>query len=308
MIALWRWWYGQMAAMMPGRREESGRPMAVWRGDALSLAETTAPAETAFTLRLADCRPWRRHLSLPRAAAPFLRQILRNEMDRRTPWPADQVYFTAAAEKSPEPGQMAVTLTVLPRRWADPALDAMLVRGLRADRIQLEENGPSLSVADGEPVADVGSSRRPAFLLAAIMAVAMLSFVLQAGAGFVLDFRLSEARNEAATARRLAGEADALRRRQHFPSVRRDELPSAIAVLNRASRLLPDGSWLDELELKDRKLVLGGISAEPAKLLPLLQAGGFAGVEFAAPVVPAEGGGQRFQIRADIAGGDHDFR
>ncbi|HMA52496.1 MAG TPA: PilN domain-containing protein [Magnetospirillaceae bacterium] len=308
MIALWRWWYGQMTALRPGKRHDLGRPSAIWRQNELILAETGSPAETAFTLHLADRQPWRRHLTLPNAARPFLRQILRNEMDRRTPWPDDQVYFTLATGKSPDPGQMAVTLSVLPRRWAAPALDALLVRGLRVDRIRLEENGPALSIADGEPVADVGPSGRAGFILAAVMGVALLSLALQTGTGALLDIRLSDARREAAVARTLVGETDALRRRQHFPSVRRDELPSAIALLNRVSRILPDGSWIDELELKDRKLVLGGISGEPAKLLPLLQAGGFAGVEFAAPVVPAEGGGQRFQIRADIVGSDRDFR
>jgi general secretion pathway protein L len=304
MIALWRWWYGQMAALLPGKREEAGRSLAVWRGDRLILDESGEP----FTLRLAERQPWRRHFTLPHAARPFLRQILRNEMDRRTPWPADQVYFTAQPGKSAEAGQMAVTLTVLPRRWADPALDAMMVKGLRVERIQLEENGPALSIADGEPVADSGSARRPALILAGVMALALLSLLGQAGTALFLDARLAQARHEAAAARSLAGEIDALRRRQHFPSVRRDELPSAIAVLNRVARTLPDGSWLDELDLKERKLVLGGVSAEPAKLLPLLQGAGFGAVQFAAPVVPAEGGGQHFQIRADLTGGDRDFR
>lgn len=304
MIKLWRWWYGQMAALLPGKQAESSRPMAVWRGDRIVLDESPGP----FTLRLASRQPWRRHFTLPHAARPFLRQILRNEMDRRSPWPADQVYFTAQSGKSADPGQIAVTLTVLPRRWADPALDALMVKNLPVDRIQLEENGPALSIAGGEPVADAGSSRRPALILAVVMAIALLSLILQAGASLLIDVRLAGARHEAQTARALASEIDGLRRRQHFPSVRRDELPSAIAVLNRVSRTLPDGSWLDEVDLKERKLVLGGVSSEPAKLLPLLQADGFSLVQFAGPVVPAEGGGQHFQIRADLTGGDRDFR
>lgn len=308
MIALWRWWHGQMAQLWPRKRDRIGRPQAVWRQDKLIVDEIASPAGTALTLRLADRQPWRRHLTLPRAAAPFLRQILRNEMDRRTPWTADQVYFTAAAVKSAEPGQLAVTLTVLPRRWADPAFDALLAGSLSVDCIQLEEDGAFLSIADGEPVADAGTGRRPTFILATVLAAALLSLVGQAVASGFVDLQLSQARQDAAAARALSAEADSLRRRQHFPSVQREELPSSIALLNRVSRALPDGSWLDELELKDRKLVLGGISPEPAKLPALLQGAGLAGVEFAAPVVPAEGGGQRFQIRADIKGGDRDFR
>jgi general secretion pathway protein L len=289
MIGLWLWWYGQMAALLPQR----------WR---------TKQPDSLHTLRLPDRRPWRRHFSLPRAAAPFLRQILRNEMDRRTPWQADQVYFTAAAEKSQEAGQLAITLTVLPRRWAEPALAALAARGLQADRIQLEEAGPTLSLADGEPLAEIGNGKKPALILAAVAAVALLSLIVQAVWVEILDLRLAGARHEAAAARSLANEADALRRRQHFPSFQRDATPSAIAILNRVSRALPDDSWVDEAEIKDRQITLGGISAEPAKLLALLQGAGLSGVEFAAPVTPAQGGGQRFQIRARIAGADHDFR
>ena len=289
MTALWLWWYGQMAALLPQR----------WR---------TKPAESLHTLRLSNRRPWRRHLTLPRAAGPFLRQILRNEMDRRTPWQADQVYFTASAEKSRKSGQLDVTLTVLPRRWAEPALAGLAARGLRADRIQLEEAGPTLSLRDGEPLAEIGNGRKPALILAAVTAVALLSLLVQAVWVEVLDLRLTAAQHEAAAARSLAAEADGLRRRQHFPSFQRDATPSAIAILNRVSRGLPDDAWLDEAEIKDRQVTLGGVSAEPAKLLALLQDAGLSEVQFAAPVTPAQGGGQRFQIRAKIAGADHDFR
>src|SRR5262249_28882279 len=81
-------------------------------------------------LRVFFCVPaarcLRRDLPLPAAAEDKLRQVLSFEMDRQTPFKADQVYFDyRIATRDAAAKNLAVNLTVAPRAQLDPDLAAL---------------------------------------------------------------------------------------------------------------------------------------------------------------------------------------
>jgi general secretion pathway protein L len=311
--SLWRWWRREMLALVPerwrSRREDClalWRPgeVALWRRAGGFATPAEEPVADRLVVRLAEQKIWRRQFTLPKSARPFLRQILHNEMDRRTPWRADQVFYDVSAVAHGT--ALAVTLSLVPKKAVEPAVAELKARGLAADRIELCEGadpaatGAVLALADGAPVIAAGGLW-PQRALAALLAAAILSLLGQAAWLTYAEARLAAARQEAAATKRLAAEVALLSRHQHFPTLRRRETPTSLAALDRLARALPDDSWAEEVQFDGGGISVAGVSADPARLLALLQAQGFQSAEFRAPVTRAEGGGQRFQIKARLA-------
>jgi general secretion pathway protein L len=87
--------------------------------------------------------------------------------------------------------------------------------------------------------------------------------------------------------------------RQH-----KTQTPPVIDVLERLSRLLPDSTWLKQLEIKNGSVHLQGFSADASSLIGILEKdSNFSGVRFSSPVTQDEDSGrERFRISATIVG------
>jgi len=287
LLSLWTWWWREIEGLSPKKQA-----VATWQNGRISLAGETGGS---LLLRLPEQKIWQRQFTMPRSAKPFLRQIFQNEMDRRTPWRADQVYFHLGAERQND--ELAVTLSLLPKAAVEPALAELARKNLAADRLELKQGGPAVALADGQPVAIEAEGRARRRLVAIIVGAALLSLIGQNLTQLILDQRLDQVRSQAAATRSLAAENAKLARRQHFPSLRRQEVAPQLARLEALSRALPDDSWVEEISLKDGQVELTGISADPARLLGLLQANGFKDAEFKGPTIKAENG-QIFHVSA----------
>ena len=296
LAGLWNWWWREISAMLPERlRPRQEEQLALWRPGQVALwrrgpdgALPVKQPSQPLVLRLPGHKIWRRHFTLPRKAQPFLRQIFDNEMERRTPWRAEQIYYDLAAERHPEDrASLDVTLTVLPRKSVEPALAAMSAQGLPVDRVELSEDddpalpGPVVAVADGKPVASAGGGgRRPALILGSLAGLALVSLVVQGIWQAAIEAELRGLRQQSADIRSLAADVAKLQRRQHFPSLRQREAGSVLAVLNGLARALPDDSWAEEVDIADGQVSVTGNSADSSRLLALLQTQGFAAAEF----------------------------
>jgi general secretion pathway protein L len=319
LVSVWHWWSDEILGLLPRQwRPGQDQVIALWRSDRLELWQRSgkaaiplgpaAPITEPLILRLPGHSLWRRRLTLPRQALPFLRQILQNEMDRRTPWRADQVYFHASGERDPtDRASLAVTLTVLPKQALEPALAGLALRGWHADRVELSDNddpalaGPIIALGDGQPLGVRPVGRRwPALVAGGLTLAALLSLLGQNAALALLESRVSAATAEARSTRALATELDRLRRHAHFPSQIRAETEPMIALLDRISRALPDDSWAQEIDIGGEKIEVMGISQDAARLLALVERENFTAAEFRAPITPAEGGGQKFYLKADL--------
>ncbi len=321
LAALLNWWLSELTALLPWLR--GAEPViALWQGDRLTFwqrAKTGAsaiepdrlPAGAPLFLRLAEGKPWRRSFDLPRSARRFLSQIVAGEMDRRTPWRADQVYFHVGPGSAPAAeGKIAVSLTVLPRVSATPALEALTRLKLTPTAIELIDGadparqGPlvPLSGTSGRAMA---RGRRVMPALAALLVLSLLSVAVQSVWLGVVEAKLAQARQDARTVRSLATDITRLRRRQDFPHVRRQETETSLTVLDALARGLPDDSWAEQLAIGNGKLTMTGHSADATRLLPLIGGGGrFAEVHFDAPVTTAPKGGQNFALSARLAEAD----
>jgi hypothetical protein len=142
--------------------------------------------------------------------------------------------------------------------------------------------------------------------------VLLVTLLLLAGQGVcqaILQQRLAAARQEAKATLALAGAFGRQQRQQDFPAFRQRERGTAIDALNRLSKALPDDSWTDSVDIASAGTGLAidvqGHAADAARLLALLEAQGFSGAEFRAPITRDEGGAQRFHLAARVPGAAH---
>ncbi len=268
-----------------------------------------APGQIVLRLRPDEVVQTR--LSVPAAAGEVLEAVIRNQIERLAPWPADKAFFayetTTASDGS---AALDVRLAVSARS---------LVEGLVAD---LDALGFAPGVVDygadasTEPRLNLlaggsGESRRSGRLLLWSVGLLCLAGLIAGALGLVglvqqtgelrgLTAQLQELHAKSAAA--LPGQASA--RRLAWLAGERGKQPSMAVVLEAMSRALPDDAWLTRLEVEQGTVRLAGNAANASALIGRIEASGhFADVQFSAPTTLAEGEGESFTITARIVPG-----
>ena len=221
-----------------------------------------------------------RRLALPAAAADRLRDVMRFEIDRQTPFAADDVLYDARLVGLRPDGQLDVELVATPRLRAEPVLAAL---GPLAGRLA----GIDVLDATGQPrganLLDAGArgrQRDPWRLWnRVLLAVGVVAFAAMLAT--VLDNRReaaaalkAEVDDLARPARLAAQERQALVdlvAGQAFLDRRRAETPTAIEVMDEMSRRLPDGTYLEKLAMEGDRLTLIGFSNQAPALIAQLE-------------------------------------
>ncbi len=293
-----------------GDDEEIGRQVV---GGALARFEDGRPR--AWFLIDAD-EVLTQRLSLPAAAEDNLRSVLTYEMDRYTPYTADQVCFDVKMLEPREgSNQIRFELIIVPRATIDKIWKLAADRGLALDGIDvcrqsddgaLEEYGVNLL----DPPRRARRDRRRAKIIAVLagLFVALLYGVmwqsLVARERALEAFRAASDQ-AAAQAREVADLRDQLseaREAALFLSAKKKSQPVVMNVLNEISRLLPDEVWIQRLQLNGDKVDLTGQAPEASTLLQLMeQSPCLGGAVAKGPFTPdVQSGKERFTIEVAI--------
>ncbi|MFD1626088.1 PilN domain-containing protein [Azospirillum griseum] len=249
-----------------------------------------------------------RRLSLPVAAAAHLRPIVANQIDHRTPWPADQVWFDAAILGPSEDDRLIdVRVTVVPRAAVESALDAVRALNLTPSALEVEDGEGGWTRlpldADDPPSSARQAARWLPLLVPLALASALLAPPLWERAA--LTDALAENGRAAAEVRRLATALEDRKTASDYADRRKAETASATVVLEVLSRLLPDDVWLNEFHLDNGVALLIGQAGDANRLPALLSASPhFADVQFRSAVVREAAGGDRFQLSARVVPND----
>lgn len=278
-------------------------------GPEIRVLTSSAPGRfDRLELRAAPGRGLSRAISLPIAARRSLREAVRFDLDRQTPFSEDLIHFGVAETGLDRAGgKVLARLDVIPRAQIDPALSALAAAGLRPDAVRL-------GTGDGPNLAPVERLHQPPRWLGPGLALSVIA-VLVLGLGIVFvplqqAYRtLDEAEAEAIVARQAAATAEALARRIDATTAReavlierRETEPRALELLAEATRLLPDESYLIQFSLAGEKLTMTGYARRATPLLGRVeQSDHFTGARFAEPVVPdGRMGAERFSITAEV--------
>lgn len=292
------------------RRGGRESPLGHFALGAIGTADLTRVAGRTTVLRLDDSDVLGKTVSLPLAAERELDQALAFEMDRETPFTADELYWNhrvIGADR--QNGRLSVRLSLIPKANLDPLLADLAAVGIRPKRVEIA-NGPDKGTylpVNGDGTRSQRSSHRllwPAAAVCAGLAVATIvtPFVRQEITLASLDRDIGSARAAAAEADSLRQEIDRLSGSAGFIEAERDKAGRPLVVLAATTRVLPDDTYLTELELRQRKLTLSGRSAGAARLIGALAADAeFRNPGFSAPVTRLEAlRAELFTINAEV--------
>lgn len=265
--------------------------------DASALAKLPRPPGGAYVLRLGGADVLAKTLTLPLAAQAELSQVLAFEMDRETPFKGEEIYWNyhiRAVER--ESGHLSVRLLLVTKESLAPLLAVLGEAGIVPRRVEIAD-GPDAGAylpLDGNGGHLSRVSRRLARPLAACCALLALAAVVTPFVGQSLtlaglDRRIAAARAQAAEAGELRQAITRLSADANLITAEREKAVEPLEVLAEATRVLPDDTYLAELELRGGKVTLSGRSNAAARLIGALAASGaFRNPAFAAPVTRLE--------------------
>lgn len=293
-----------LATIGAGRKEET----------AIETATAGLPRGLPVLVQ-ADAAVLRKRLELPLGARADLARLLAFEIDRETPFTAEEVYWTFADLTAPRGAErLSVELLVVPRDTVTPALEALRAAGREPSGIETP------AVAGRRTVIPLGQgaarTRRPfgrrlMRTLAVVLVIDVLALMILPPARQVSELRSLEAAVEAKRAQavlaarlreQVAGHAAP---RELADDTRLDPF-SVLGLLAAVTAALPDGAYLDSLAVQDGRLSLRGRAQSAAQVIVALGAEPMvADLVLAAPITLAEGGDrEQFDVMLRIRRGE----
>lgn len=279
------------AARVRGNKNEAQRdldlndPSSVRRALSFLEALNDRPAEIKI-LAFAPEKVMLKRLTLPLAAEENLGQVLEFEMDRQTPFKADQVYFDwRVVKRDTAQRQLLVDLLAVPRQHIDAALAALAPAQISLDGVDSGRTRgihfvetlhgfnllpPEKRASNGDPQARLRWILL--FSLVGLIGLALKqSLDARSAALLAMEEQLLSTQNDAlataALARRLREEIDGA----NFLIDRKERRPETVKVLLELTQRIPDTTWLERISFVGDAVQLQGQSASADKLIGLLQ-------------------------------------
>ena len=325
--AYWRWWLGEMEAIMPEawreklqhalRRvtvevSEESVVIGVEENNQITRHETFSLSqdldlqkqalrdllveqellESPRVLLLDAAGVLRKEVRLPLAAESNLGQVLRYEMDRQTPFRAEDVYYDwKVIGHDKDADQVLVDLVVVPRAEIDSISEKLSARGLGVFGVDVihEDKALGLNLLPRDRRVKVinRKTRLNQYLAAgsvALLAIFMvLSLYLRSHQVQEYEEAIEAVRSEALRVQRIRDQISDTMESAGFLAQRRNKTPLAVEILADVTRTLPDDTYLDRLVVGDSTVQMQGKSQNAQQLIqlvnasPMMDAAGFRG-------------------------------
>jgi len=279
-------------------------------GSAQAMLSGVSARRRKTLIRMREDQILKRRVSLPGQVEAKLAQVLAYEMDRLSPFEADQVYFDYRVQgQRSRADKIWVELALCRREPVQRWLALLRERGAPAERVTWEGAWPKANLlpAHERPQQGGGALRVTLVLslVVALLAAATLVTPLWQLAQ-IRDARREQIVELKARAEQVHAMRTALERaRAGSVAVlkRKWEQPRMIDLLLELTERLPDDTWIQNLDFTDGEIRIRGESARATALINLLdQAPGITEVSFRSPVVQVSGADrERFHIALKYA-------
>jgi general secretion pathway protein L len=310
--SFWSWWTGVLLGMLPGEIRRRILPGAIrlyldWEDGEVVASMGTAESHrevARYATRAGAQEPDKDHhfrigrarnivfclprdkvllkqFTLPLAAEENLREVLGFELDRETPFTAEQVYYDAIVlERRPREHTLALQLILTPRQ----ALDAMLARignlGFQPQQVTVRDTVGNPLIANLLPPQERGrSTDKVKYINLALGTVALLLLIVVVSLPLVhkarvihtLESAVDIATEKADLASKLREKVDQLNKGSRFLVDKKQSTPLRVGTVAELTRILPDDTWVTRLDIKGSEVQIQGQSASAAALIPLLE-------------------------------------
>ena len=261
-------------------------------------------------IRLAPNEFLVRRLTLPTAARSHLREAVGYQLPKLTPFNTSQVFYACGMDVgSPENDANNVWLVAAPRKKIAIALEAL---GLEPPGEFLDLKGPPASDESLEFVWHFSSKQDGTYgLRKSLWFGALATLAMAIGLHFYNKYRIYDSYSQ-----RLSGLQEQVRKvgqlqdyidkvgeRADYLNNKKLSATSTLEILDALTRELGDDTRLQNLEIRDDKISIQGLSPSPAGLIELLEGlPMFNNARFESAITqdPRQGL-SRFRISADIA-------
>jgi len=303
----WDWWSGEILQVVPPKiralvdRQERVLIISAeedeLRARLLPALESQEPQATdpevlwpeadIAVVELSPLQAFRRRVSLPFGTEDRLADVLGYEMDRLTPYVQDDVYFDFRIESRDAKRRIVnVELVVALRCTIDDILERLSGLDIAPSKITLQggvagdEQMPlnllpevkrerSMSQREVVPVAIT--------VCAALLAVIALAYPvahkwlrLQD-----LDAEIGRLTPAALAAQETQSEIAAALRQGGFFAEKWASMPTKIQLLHEVTRVVPDDTWLSQVQIKGDTVLIQGESEGASSLIGLMEASEF---------------------------------
>ena len=315
----WRWWSSELLAMVPERfaalAGPSRVPLVSLEGGAATVLEPRpAPGKSPERVEFGDMDSTRaalavrglleragetrgrarlalapgealvRRVTMPAATEENLSAVLGFEMDRVTPFRAEEVYYDhQVVGRDGAAGTISVLIAVARREVVEARLAQARALGLSVQGVAVAED--SARALDVLPRTERGEREKPAERLAKqilvgvavlLLFAALLVPALRKRSDVVaLKPSLDRAHGEAQATDALVKELERLTADYNFLLTRKHTTYPALAYIEELTRLLPDNTWLQQLEVKTagkgREILISGETISSSKLIEILE-------------------------------------
>jgi general secretion pathway protein L len=261
-----------------------------------------------------------RRITLPAQARKFLAGVIRNQIERLSPWPAnDVVYGFAADAGAGDTAAVEVRIVMAARGDVDAARQELAALGLQIDRVVARDTESATIDEAAGPVTlwsrmvdtsrdNVGGLAQKVSIgiAASVAATVALSVWALVSAASIRD----ESEDMAARSKVLHKHVQTGRTASSLASMppaerawaSKEMSTSSVIVMEALSRALPDSAYVTEIRLERESLRIVGLADDaPGLLAPLEKSKHMTDVRFFAPMARGPDGKRfRFSIEARV--------
>ncbi len=281
------------------------------------LTDNPELAKSHFVLTLQAGQALAKEIFLPLAAKENLQQVILFELDKLTPFQADQIYFSVKQLGKEENGQIRVLIVFTPKDKLDGLLSLMQSAQFYPDYVEYVA-APNDYLNELEPYNLLPEQQRPNQSKASRYLTWGLSFLLLLIVTTIMVFPLW---HESRLIDDLEAQLGKIKKDTHLVQSRQLEIddvveltemlirhkqdePSILVLLSALTELIPDDTWLTSFKYKDHKLQIQGQSPSATALISVLEDYPlFSDTRFVSPLTQDKKTGlERFQISVKVAG------
>lgn len=250
------------------------------------LIEQHELAEASRDLLLPESDVLRSDIVMPLATEANLQNALAYEMDRYTPFQADEVFFTwLIKDRDREAGQLFFELFATPREPLESKMEKLKQLGLSPSGVDVVVDGEPLGINLLPPALRhrIVNQQSRVNAVMAVIAVVLMAFVMAQSLWFrenqveKTTTAIDDVRAEAMAVQQIRKQIDDASNAAGFMQSHKIDNGYKVEVLAELTRILPDDTFLDRLTINAGKTQMQGKSANAQGLIELVNASPFFG-------------------------------
>ena len=252
-----------------------------------------------------------RPLELPKRAAEYLEGIVRSQIDRLTPWAANEAVYSWTPPVDAANERIHLMIAATARAMVAPYLQAIATLGsssIAVTTVSLNSDSNAVPIKIYEQRISAVDTARIRSILVAVFLISGLSATISIGVSAVIADNLGSEQQE--LLRKISARRAAMRNVSDLSGGsalqalerRKQTTPSSVIVLEALSTLLPDDTYVTEFRVDGEKLQIVGITNDAPSLIRLIERSPhFKRATFFAPTTRSPGETRdRFHIEANI--------